>query len=313
MYIYYMKIYFFGTPAFAVPSLEMLAKSSGFKVQAVVTQPDKLGNRNALTQPPIKIVAETLGLKVFQPEKIDKDLIDQIKKDKPDAIVVVAYGALIPNELLNLTKYGCINVHPSLLPKYRGASPIQEALLNGDKETGISIMKIDEKLDHGPVYLIKRVSIEDSDNFETLSKNLAVISAVLLTMVLTDIENGTLSPIKQSESNITFCRKITKEDGEIDWNMSAKQILNKIRALNPWPSTYTRIKGKTLKIFEAKINKSSEDSIRKSKPGDLEILDKETFGFKAKDAIIAPTIVQLEGKPKTTAKEFLNGYKSLFS
>jgi len=291
----------------------MLAKSSGFKVQAVVTQPDKLGNRNALTQPPIKIVAETLGLKVFQPEKIDKDLIDQIKKDKPDAIVVVAYGALIPNELLNLTKYGCINVHPSLLPKYRGASPIQEALLNGDKETGISIMKIDEKLDHGPVYLIKRVSIEDSDNFETLSKNLAVISAVLLTMVLTDIENGTLSPIKQSESNITFCRKITKEDGEIDWNMSAKQILNKIRALNPWPSTYTRIKGKTLKIFEAKINKSSEDSIRKSKPGDLEILDKETFGFKAKDAIIAPTIVQLEGKPKTTAKEFLNGYKSLFS
>ena len=304
-----MKIYFFGTPNFAVPTLKMLASNKDFEIQAVVTQPDKPGNRKVLTSPPVKTAAEELGLKVLQPEKIDKKLIDQIKKDKPSALVVVAYGALIPKELLELTEYGCINIHPSLLPKYRGASPIQEALLNGDKETGIAIMKIDEKLDHGPIYLIKRMGIEESDTFSTLSEKLANLSAVLLTLALKDIFDKNFVPIQQQDSKATFCRKITKEDGKIDWIRTSKEILNQIRALNPWPSTYTVIQGKTLKILEATI----QETMKKSKPGTIEILDKETFGFHASDALIIPSKVQLEGKSQTTAKEFLNGYKALLS
>ncbi|MFA4891459.1 MAG: methionyl-tRNA formyltransferase [Candidatus Gracilibacteria bacterium] len=309
MYIRNMKIYFFGTPGFAIPSLSMLFNSTDFLIQAVVTQPDKPGNRRVLTPPPIKLSALKLGLKVLQPEKIDKELIEKIKKDAPDAIIVIAYGGLIPKEVLEIPKYGCINVHPSLLPKYRGASPIQEALLNGDKETGISIMKVDEKLDHGPVYLVKRIEIEDKDTFETLSGKLAIAAALLLLLALKDIEEGNLPQIPQPDSKATFCRKIAKEDGLIDWERSSKEILNQIRALNPWPSTYTSLQGKTLKILEAVVRPST----KKGKPGSTEILDKNTFGFHTKDSLIVPTLVQLEGKPQVTAKEFLNGYKSSLS
>lgn len=300
-----MKIYFFGTPEFAIPSLKTLFNSADFKIQAVVTQPDKPGNRKVLTPPPIKTAAQELGLKVLQPEKIDKKLIEKIKKDAPDAIIVIAYGGLIPKEILEIPKYGCINVHPSLLPKYRGASPIQEALLNGDKETGISIMEIDKKLDHGPVYLIKRIEIEDKDTFKTLSKKLAMAAAILLLLALKDIEEENLFPIPQQDSTATFCRKIAKEDGKINWERSSEEILNQIRGLNPWPSTYTSLQGKTLKILEAIVRPST----KKGKPGSTEILDKNTFGFYTKDGLVVPTLVQLEGKPPSTAKEFLNGHR----
>lgn len=305
-----MKIYFFGTPKFAIPSLKTLFNSADFSIQAVVTQPDKPGNRKVLTPPPVKIAAQELGLKVLQPEKIDEKLIEKIKKDSPDAIIVIAYGGLIPKELLEIPKYGCINVHPSLLPKYRGASPIQEALLNGDKETGISIMEVDEKLDHGPVYLVKRIEIDDKDTFKTLSEKLAIASAILLLLALKDIEEGNLPPIPQPDSKATFCRKIAKEDGLINWERSSKEILNQIRALNPWPSTYTVIEGKKLKILEAtKFEAIEGKTSQKKKPGSIEILDKNTFGFYAKDGLIIPSKVQIEGKSQTTAKEFLNGHR----
>lgn len=306
MYISSMKIYFFGTPEFAVPTLKILASSKEFKILAVVTRPDKEGNRKILTEPPVKKAAKDLGLKIFQPEKIDEKLIEEIRKNRPDAIVVVAYGELIPSKLLDIAKYGCINVHPSLLPKYRGASPIQEALLNGDEETGIAIMKLDEKLDHGPIFFIKRVAISPSDNFQTLSKRLSETSAIILPMVLKDIENEILTPIKQSDKNSSYCREISKKEGEIDWNLSSEKILNKIRALNPWPSTYTDLKGKKLKILEA----SSQKAEKKTKPGEIVVLDKNSFGFSTKDGIIVPSIVQLEGKAETSAKEFMNGHRS---
>ena len=302
-----MKIHFFGTPEFAVPILKTLATSEDIEIDKVVTQPDKPGNRKVITPPPVKIAAEELDLEVLQPEKIDKGFIDQIKEDTPDAIVVVAYGEIIPEELLDLPEYGCINVHPSLLPKYRGASPIQEELLNGDEETGITIMKMDEELDHGPILLIKRVAIDPSDDFTKLSKKLSESSAILLLLALNDIEQGILTPIPQEESKATFCRKIEKKEGEINWNRTAEEISNQIRALTPWPSTYTDLKGKTLKILEAEIL----DEASPLKPGEIEIINKETFAFKTKDKLLSPTKVQLEGKPATSSQDFINGNRKL--
>lgn len=304
MYIPNMKIYFFGTPDFAVPTLKILALSKDFEIQKVVTQPDKPGDRGKITEPPVKIVADSLRLQVIQPEKIDVELIEKIKKDKPDAIVVVAYGELIPPELLTIPKYGCINVHPSLLPKYRGASPIQEALLNGDKETGITIMKIDKELDHGAIFLIKRIPIDQSDTYTSLSEKLAGASAIILPLALNDIEQEILTPLKQDDSKATFCRKISKEDGKIDLEKSGHEIINQIRAFNPWPSTYLNFNNKRLKIFEAKLQKPSKKEI----PGKVVILSKESFGIQTKDDLLVPTKIQIEGKSPVLAKEFLNGY-----
>jgi len=302
-----MKIYFFGTPRFAVPCLKALALDPFFDIEGVITMTSKKGDRNTLAEPAIKEAAEKLDLPVIQKDKIDKELIDEIKKNKPDCIVVVAYGGIIPKELIKLPRLGCINVHPSLLPLYRGASPVQEALLNGDEDTGVSIMKIDEQLDHGAIFLIRRYPIEKDENCEQLLEKLAIKSAELLPFALRDIENEILEPIKQNDAKATFCRKIEKEDGLLDFNKKTEELINKIRALNPWPSTYTTISGKTLKILGAK---SSENN-SKEKPGNPVLIDKNTFGFKTKDGLLVPTLLQLEGKKPMPAKDFLNGYKNL--
>lgn len=302
-----MKLYFFGTPEFAVPTLKVLANISEFEIQAVVTQPDRPGNRKELTPPPVKLAAKALDLEVLQPAKIDKTLIERIKKDAPDIIIVVAYGGLIPKDLLEIPQYGCLNVHPSLLPKYRGASPIQEALLNGDEETGIAFMKLDEELDHGDIYLIKRLPIDQKDNFETLSEKLSATAAALLPFVIKDIVQGTLKPIPQPHAKATFCRKIEKEEGLIDPNKkTAKEILNQIRALNPWPGTYLKVKGKTLKILEATMSEAKPES-----PGAFEILSKKSFAIHTKEGSVLPTKVQLEGKQPMQVADFLNGYRNL--
>lgn len=302
-----MKLYFFGTPQFAVPTLKVLSIDPSFKILGVVTQPDRRGDKNKISKPPVKEIAETLKLPILQPEKIDKTLIEKIKASKPDFIVVVAYGELIPKELLEIPKYGCVNIHPSLLPKYRGASPIQEALLNGDETTGVAFIKLDEDLDHGDIFLIKRVEIDKADNFESLSKKLAAVAALLLPLILKDIKDNNFPPIPQNHKNATFCSKIEKTAGKLDFEEKAEKILNKIRALNPWPGTFTNIKDKTLKILEAR-----KQEAKKTKPGTFAILDKKTFAIHAKDGLIVPTKVQLQDKKAVTAEEFLNGYKNLF-
>ncbi|HPU94634.1 MAG TPA: methionyl-tRNA formyltransferase [Candidatus Gracilibacteria bacterium] len=299
-----MKIYYFGTPKFAVPSLRALAMDPYFEILGVVTMTSKKGDRNTIMEPAIKEIAEKLNLPVIQKDKIDEELIDEIKKNKPDYIVVVAYGGIIPKALL---EFPCINVHPSLLPRYRGASPIQEALLNGDEDTGVSIMKIDDQLDHGDIYLVRRYPIEKDDTYETLSQRLAEKSAEILPFALRDIESGILEPIKQSDSKATFCRKIEKEEGLLDFSKTSEELINQIRALNPWPSTYTKINDKILKILEAR----SIELESKEKTGTAILIDKNTFGFKTQNGILIPTLVQLEGKKPTSAKDFLNGYKNL--
>jgi methionyl-tRNA formyltransferase len=298
-----MKIVFFGTPEFAVPTLETLAKE--MDVLCVVTQPDKkVGRKQILTPPPIKISAEKLGIKVIQP-KNKKELRENLKGIKADFFVVLAFGMILEKDILEIPKYGCINIHASLLPRYRGASPIQEALLNGDKDTGISIMKMEEKLDQGPVYLLQRIEIEDLDDFETLSRKLQTLSAKMITLVLIDIAEGTLYPLKQIESKATYCKKIEKKDGEINWGFDVKKIHNMIRAYSVWPSAYTKFNGKEIKILEAKM----ENKESKIKAGEFFIED-GILKISAKGGNIIPKKLQLEGKNQMSDKEFLNGYKA---
>jgi len=298
-----MKIVFLGTPEFAVPSLKMLALTKNIGISTVVTQPDKaVGRKQTLTAPPIKATALELGLPVIQP-KNKQSLIESLKDLKADFFVVIAFGMLLPKEILKMPKYGCINVHASLLPKYRGASPIQESLLNGDKETGISIIKIDEELDHGDVFFIKRIPIEKEDNLISLSNRLAETSSIVLPLVLHDIIKQNLSPLAQLHRNATFCRKIRKEDGKIDWeNKTAEEINNMLKAYTPWPLIYTDFNGKKIQILETTI---SNDKIA---PGKF-ILDNNILKIGTKKGSLIPKTVQLEGKKPMDIKSFINGYR----
>jgi methionyl-tRNA formyltransferase len=299
-----MKIIFFGTPEIAVPSLESLKNYPGIEIEAVVTTKDKaVGRKKIITKSPVKIAAEKLDLKIIQP-KNKKELFNSLKDTKADFFVVIAFGMILPKEIINLPKHGAINVHASLLPKYRGASPIQEALLNGDTETGVSIIKIDEDLDHGPLYLVKRIKIEN-DNLPSLTNKMAEESSKILPIILNDIIDGTLSPIPQNDKNATYCRKIKKEDGEINWDKSAEEIKNMINAYTPWPSAYTVFKGKKIKIIETEI---SEEQLP---PGKF-ILDNNILKIGTKKGTLIPQKVQLEGKKVVDIKNFINGYKTSF-
>lgn len=298
-----MKVIFCGTPEFAVPFLISLMHDNEIEVQAVVTQPDKpVGREQILTPPPIKETAQQYNLPVLQPEAINEDFLELIKKMKPDFIVVIAYGMILPKEMINIPKYDCINVHASLLPKYRGASPIQTALLNGDKETGVTIMQIDEELDKGGIYLLRKVAIDSTDTSEILSKRLAEIGAIILPSVLKDIADEVLTPLPQNEDDANYCKKISKKDAHIDPKKeSADQILNKLRAFTPWPGIYMDFKGKRLKILNAK------DSKEKAKAGEFKDVDGRLILGTNKDSIELFK-VQMEGKNPVLAKEFINGF-----
>ena len=296
-----MKIVFFGTPEFAMPNLEALYHSKDMEILSVVTQPDKpQGRKKILTPPPVKILAKELNLKIIQP-KNKKELINALSTlEKANFFVVIAFGMILPQEVLSMPKYGAINVHASLLPKYRGASPIQESLLNGDIETGISVIKIDQELDHGDIFLIKRLNIEKNDNFATLSVKLALLSSNLLPHLLHDIAGSHLSPIHQDHQKATYCHKITKEDGKINFSSSAEEIKNMINAYTPWPGVYTEFAGKKLKII------STEISDEKIQPGEFKIENK-ILKIGTKKGALIPTKLQPEGKKVMDAKAFING------
>ena len=228
-----------------------------------------------------------------------------MEKYKADFFVVVAYGLIFSKKILDMPKIAAINIHASLLPKYRGASPIQESLLNNDAETGVSIMKISEKLDQGDVYLIKRIQINKNDNLENLSKRLRDLSGNIITYALHDIEAGILHPVPQNKTNISYCREIKKTDGEIKWTFSAEKIKNMIRAYTPWPGVFTTFNNKKIKIIEAEI--SEENS--KEKPGTF-ILDGKTLKIATVKGEILPQKLQIEGKKEITVQEFINGNKN---
>ncbi len=295
-----------GTPDFAVGTLEEIIKA-GHEVVLVVSQPDKQKGRGKTLQPtPVKECALAHGIEVFQPKRVrETECVEYLAQYKPDIIVVAAFGQIIPRDILDMPKYGCINVHASLLPKYRGAAPIQWAVLNGDKVSGVTIMHMNEGLDTGDMILQREVELDPEETGGSLFDRLAVVGAKLCVEAMEAIENGTAEDIPQDHDNATHVGKISKEMGSIDWSRPAEEIERLIRGLNPWPSAYTRIGDKTLKIWKAKI--VSEE--QKAEPGCIVAVNKDSIEVQTGTGILALLEVQLEGKKRMDTGAFLRGYE----
>lgn len=293
-----LKIIYCGTPVFAITPLKSLLDDSRFRVCFVITQKDKpAGRGKIMTPPPLKSFALKNKLIVQQPAEI-KDLIQEISHVKPDFLVVFAYGQIIPPELLKIPKYGCINIHLSLLPKYRGSSPVQEALLQDDKETGITFISMDETLDTGDIISQQKHLINENDNTQTLLEKLSLLAAKLLPQTLIDFASGKLKPKPQKHKEAAYCRKIKKEDGLIDFKKeTAKEILRKIKAFTPWPGCFFFADNKRIKIIQAEI---SEQKISSGK-----------FALQTQKGFLIPLRVQLEGKKETSIEDFIRGNKNL--
>lgn len=301
-----MKVIFMGTPDFAVPTLKGLINEYG--VEAVLTQPDRpRGRGNKVTPSPIKEVATAYNISVLQPENLrkERDIIDQIKEIKPDIIVVVAYGQILPKEVLDIPKFGCINVHASLLPKYRGAAPYQWAVINGEETTGVTTMYMAEGLDTGDMILKSEIPIEDKDTAGTIHDKLSVIGAKVLLDTLKLIEQNQAPREKQDDSRSTYAPMLKKKDGLIDWNKSSEDIYNLIRGLNPWPSAYTYLDGKILKVWEANISENKYEGL----PGQIIDIEDDQLLVKTGDGILLLKEIQLQGRKRMPVKEFLKGYE----
>lgn len=295
-------IIFFGTPYFAVPTLINLILK-GEKISLVVTQPDKpMGRGREIHPPPVKVVSLEHGLKIVQPDRIkDEAFIESLRNLQPEFAIVVAYGKILPKEILNIPLRGCVNLHASLLPKYRGAAPIQWALIKGEKITGVTTMLIDEGLDTGPILLQKEVLIEEDDNAETLSRKLSFIGAELILETIDKMRKGLIVPTPQV-GEPTYANLLKKEDGRINWNLSAEEIFNLIRGTYPWPCAYCFFREERIKIIKAQVSEGNY------KPG---------YILRAKDELIVGTnsgllkilLIQPQGKRIMTAKEFICGRK----
>ncbi len=267
-----MRVVFWGTPDFAVESLKELINSK-HEVVAVITQPDKpKGRGKKLTPPPVKVEAQKHNIPVYQPERVKNNpqLLEELKKLNPDIFVVVAYGKILPKEIIELPRYKTINIHASLLPKYRGAAPIQRAIMDGEEETGVCIMEITEELDAGDVYKCKKVKIQNEDDIVSLHDKLAEEGAKLLIEVLDQIEKGEIQKTPQDHLKATYAKPIQKEDGKINWEKSAKEIFNQIRALKVWPKAYTNFRDKQVKILDAEVI----DETSQGNPGEIVKLEK---------------------------------------
>jgi methionyl-tRNA formyltransferase len=303
-----MRIVFMGTPEFSVVILRRLI-SSQHEVIAVYTRMDKLAGRGRVaTAPPVKRIAQEHGLVIVQPRRLgDKVEVERLANLKPDAIIVAAYGQILPQEILDIPEFGCLNVHPSLLPRYRGASPISSAILAGDEETGVTIMLMDAGMDTGPVLNQKTVSIRDEDTAESLGSRLAQVGADLLIETLPQWFEGRLLPQPQKEEDATYTRPILKSDGKIDWNLPATELGRRVRAFYPWPGCFTLWQGKALKILEAVALPPDA----KVEPGMVVALSSGApVGVGTGEGILGLRRVQIEGKRPMPAAEFLRGQKA---
>ena len=297
-----MKIIFMGTPDFAAASLEALIDSR-HEIQAVVTQPDKpKGRKGELTPSPVKVVAEEKGIKVYQPLKVrDEEFVKTLRAYNPDVIVVVAFGQIIPLSILKMPKFGCVNIHGSLLPQYRGAAPIQWAVLDGEKETGITTILMDEGIDTGDILLKKTIKIDTDETSGSLFDKLMALGAETILETLDELENGSLTPIKQGESPTAYAKMLTKAMGLIDFTKSAKELDCFVRGMDPWPSAYTLLSGKTLKLWKVRVVEGS------GKAGSVIGIGKESFTVACGEGAIEVLEVQLEGKKRMSAGDFLKG------
>lgn len=301
-----MKIVFMGTPDFARGALEALIKA-GHEITAVVTQPDKAKGRSKELQfPPVKECALEHNIPIMQPVRIKTpEAIAELKTYEADVFVVAAFGQILSQEILDMPKYGSLNIHGSLLPKYRGASPIQQVIIDGEKETGITIMQMDAGIDTGDMLYKRSMEIEDKDTFETLHDKLMVLGGEAIVEALELLETGALEPQKQDDSKSTHAKLITKEMGNIDFNKSAIEINRLVRGMNPWPSAYTFYKGKQMKIWEVSVSHQNTQE----KPGTVTEVTKNTIKVACKEGCIEIESLQLEGKKRMTAHDFLLGVK----
>ena len=300
-----MRIVFMGTPDFSVPTLEQLIRNH--QVVGVVTQPDKRkGRGKAMAFPPVKEKALEYDIPVYQPVKVrEPEFIEELKKMNPDIIVVVAFGQILPEEILNLPPYGCVNVHASLLPKYRGAAPIQWAVIDGEKETGVTTMYMAKGLDTGDMLDKVVVPIDPKETGESLHDKLSEAGGRLILETLTKLENGTAVRIPQNDAESCYAKMLTKELGEIDWNQSAAAIERLIRGLNSWPSAYTHLDGKTLKIWDADVEEGQADMA----VGTVTEVKKDCFYVQTGDGRLKINEIQLQGKKRMAVQAFLLGYK----
>ncbi|HZO83979.1 MAG TPA: methionyl-tRNA formyltransferase [Verrucomicrobiae bacterium] len=304
-----------GSAELACPGLRALVSNSQFKVIAVVTQPDRPKGRDLKLSPsPVKSCALELGLPVLQPERArDEVFIQELRQLAPDLIVVIAYGQILPRAILELPRYGCLNVHTSLLPKYRGAAPIQWAILNDEEETGVTIMKMDEGLDTGDIVAVAKTPIATDDNASTLHDRLGQMGGELLVRTIPDYAAGKITAHKQPVEGASYARKIKKEDGRIDWNRPARRIWNTVRAFVPWPVafTYFREKDKTqvLKVWSA-----VEEPVLKGAPGAVLQADKAGVVVACGEGALRILSLQREGGKRLSAQEFIAGHqlKNLF-
>lgn len=300
-----MNIIFMGTPEFAVPTLRALIESD-HNIVGVFTQPDKaVGRKQIMTPPPVKVCAEENGIPVFQPNSLKTPEAEElIKSLSPDIMVVVAYGKILPLSILNIPKYGCINGHASILPRHRGASPIQWALVCGDKTTGVTTQLMGEGIDTGDILLTEETAILEDENAGQLHDRLSVVTASLMIKTIEGVEKGTITPIKQDDSLANYAPIINKEMGYLKFDKTAEEICNLIRGFNPWPAAYFMLDGKRVKVFAAKVSDSTSKA-----PATVIKASNELVIACANGTSISLTEIQVEGSKRMSAKDYLVGHK----
>ena len=300
-----MDIIFMGTPDFAVPVLETLTASEKHHVKAVITQPDKARGRSGkLIFTPVKEAALAHDIPVYTPEKVkDPAFVEQIKQISCDIIVVVAFGQILSKEILEYPAYGCVNVHASLLPRWRGAAPIQWSILAGDEKTGVTIMQMDVGLDTGDMLAKTEIPLDGTETGESLFEKLSVLGGPLLLETLDKIQEGTVQPVKQKEEDSTYAKMLTRDMGQLDFTKDALSLERTIRGLNSWPSAYTYYAGKMLKIWGAKVVEEEGNAV----PGEVVKIQKDGFFIQTGKGLLKAEQVQLEGKKKMSAGDFLRG------
>ncbi len=304
-----MKIIFFGTSRFAATILNDL-KDYRYPIAAVVTQADKKSGRHLkIVDSPVKHEAKKMGVPILQPHDIcSQPFLDNLRSFSAEFYVVVAFGTILPKKLLEMPSYCCLNIHASLLPKYRGAAPVHWTIINGDKTTGLTVIRMNERLDAGDIILQKRLAIQPEDDSETLDSKLASMGAGILNNAIELIVSGNARYVVQNEREATFAPKLKKEDGEIDWTMSTQQIINRIRGMKPWPGTYTYLQGRTLKIYLAYSRQANE--AEDYKPGEVIVADqKNGLIVKTGDSALQIAELQLEGKKRMPSAVFVRGHK----
>lgn len=300
-----MKIVFMGTPDYAATALEAILQA-GYEVTGVVCQPDKpKGRSGALSACPVKECALKYNLPVFQPERIKRpEAVEELRKFPADVFVVAAFGQILSEEILTMPKYGCINIHASLLPKYRGAAPIQWCIVDGEKETGVTIMQMDAGIDTGDILFTKKVAITEEETGGSLFDKLSQAGAELIVEALPKIEAGEVSPVKQDEARSNYARMLKKEDGQINWNRPAEEIGRLVRGMDPWPSAFTYYRGKQFKIWKAQAVDGGTEGLL---PGTIAQIEKQGIWIACGSGMLQVTEAQMEGKKRMSAADLMNG------